>query len=248
MKKRLWIASLLLSVFMLSCGAPRIVRNAEESYKLNSAPEIGGKLALFAMMTGGSSSFNVSSNPAKISDSPYSPARIINDSEIAFPGETSMEGFRQQANDIFLAKLKQKKSDFIIIPPQQVQGLISQSDLIIPYLDFLQNYNYLSASPDFLKDLGVMLNCKYLMTTQLVIISTVKDNSVSFVWTFAKRSTDYSVTILTQIWDLSEGQLIWSGRGTSSTVLGVYVSLPHFDKLAGIASEELLTIVPWRQP
>ncbi len=235
---------LSLLVFAFGCGASGITRFADESYKLNPEIKIEGKLALFSVMAAGSSSFNNKSDAAKVSYAPYSPPRIIQDSEISLPGETSMEGFRNTANDVLLAKFKQTKSELTIIPPKQVQAIINQSDISNPYLKFLRDYNYLSASPDFLKKLGKRLDCKYLMIPRLVVISNINDNSLSLIWAFGKRAADYSVIILGQVWDMSNGKLVWTGRGTSSTTVDVFEQAASFDELAAEASEALIHILP----
>jgi len=155
-----------------------------------------------------------------------------------------MEGFCNIANDILLAKLKEGKSGIDVIPPKQVQGMVNQSEFMGEYLQFLNAYKYLGAHNDFLKKLGASLNCRYLLVPQLVVISNVNDNSLSVIWNFGKRSTDYSVIILAHVWDLSTGELIWTGRGTSFANVSLYDKSPSFDELATGAADELLKLMP----
>ncbi len=245
MKTTMRIAGCLILTFLAgACGTSGIKHLADESYRIKPDIGIEGKLALFSVMAAGSSSLNNKSDTARIAEAPYSPSRIIKNTEISLPTETSMEGFRNTANDILLAKFKQNKSGITIIPPKQVQAIIGQSDISLPYLEFLSSYNYLSVNADFLKKLGDYLNCRYLMIPQLVIISNINDNSMSFVWAFGNRSSDYSVTILGQIWDMSTGELIWTGRGSSSTKVWVYQYPAAFDQLAAAAAAALIRILP----
>ncbi len=235
---------LILTFLVTACGTSGISHFADESYRIKDDIRIEGKLALFSVMAAGSSSLNNKSDTAGIAEAPYSPSRIIKDVEISLPSETSMEGFRNNANDILLAKFKQKMSSITIIPPKQLQAIISRSDITFPYLKFLRTYNYLSINSDFLKKLGGYLDCRYLMIPQLVIISNINDNSMSFVWAFGNRSSDYSVTILGQVWDMSTGELIWTGRGSSSTKVWAYENPASFDQLAAEAAEALIRILP----
>lgn len=235
---------LLLIICSIGCGTSGIVSSAKESYKLGPDDKIEDKLALFSVMAAGSSSFNSKSDKARIVSAPYSQPRIAPGTSVNLPTESSMEGFRNIANDVLLERLKERKSSITIIPPKQVQSIINQSDITGQYLEFLRDYRYLGANSEFLKKLGKLINCRYLLMPQLVVISNVNDNSATFMWRIGKRTTNFSVIILAHVWDLSSGTLIWTGRGTSKTSVGLYQEPASFEIMATKSAEELIGLLP----
>lgn len=235
---------LSVSFLAVGCLSSGIVTSAQESYRVAPNVKVKNKLAVFAMMSAGSSSFNAKSASSRVVSAPYSPSRIIKGSSVSFPVETSMEGFRNAANDIFLESLKDKKHGITIIPPKKVQSIINNSDLVAPYIDFLKNYRYLSANSDFLKKLGKLLDCKHVIISQLILMSNINDNSMSVVWNFGKRSANYSIVIIVHLWDMSSGELVWSGRGSSSNQVSLYEEAASFESLVTKASEELIKVLP----
>ncbi len=236
--------NLLTALFLTGCVTSNVMSSAQVSYRTKTNVNIEDKLAMFSMMSAGSSSFNDKSGSPKIAEAPYSPARIVEGHETSLPTETSIEGFCSIANDILLAKLGQQKPRLTIIPPKQVQSTINQLNITAGYLDFLKTYKYLSANSEFLKKLGDHLNCRYVIIPQLVVISNINDNSMFLVWAFGKKSTDYSVIILAHVWDMSTGELIWTGRGTSTTNVGTYEKPASFDELAAEAAVKLIELLP----
>lgn len=238
------VGYLLLVACGMGCGISNIVSSAKESYKLKPTVKIEGKLALFSLMAAGSSTFNSKSDSLTIAEAPYSQPRIVKGAEVNLPSESSMEGFRNTANDILTEKLKEEKVGLSIIPPKQVQSSINESDITPEYLEFLKNYRFLSADVGFLKKLGELLDCRYLLVPQLVIISNVNDNSASVLWRFGKRTTNYTVVILAHVWDLSTGALAWTGRGTAQTSVGLYEEPASFEALAAKSAEGLITLLP----
>jgi hypothetical protein len=238
------VGYLLLTAYVMGCGTSSVVSSAKESYKLKPTSKIEDKLALFSMMAAGSSTFNSKSDSLRIAEAPYSQPRIVKGAKVNLPSASSMEGFRNTANDILIEKLKEKKNVNTIIPPKQVQSIINESDITSEYLEFLKNYSYLSANLVFLEKLGKLLDCRYLLVPQLVIISNVNDNSASFLWRFGKRTTNYTVVILAHVWDLSTGTLVWTGRGSSKTSVGLYEEPASFEALAAKSAEELIGLLP----
>jgi hypothetical protein len=244
------ITVILWAVFLSvvsGCGSSTVITSARESYRFSPNLTITGRLALFSMMSAGSSSLNIKSDSLRIADAPYSQPRIVQGTSVNLPAGTSMEGFCNAANDILLEKLRGSKLPLIIIPPQQVQSIINRSKLTIPYLRFLNDYRYVSANVYFLKRLSTLISCQYLLVPQLIVISNVNDNSMSIAWNFGRRSSDYTVIILAHLWDMSTGELIWTGRGTSLTYIGSYERAVPFDALAERASKELIKILPIRR-
>lgn len=243
MKNTLKITVIIIFTFLLfGCGPSKIARFAEESYKIEPTIRIEDKLAMFSVMIAESDSLNkIAAGQVKTLESPYVYSKV-NDSTP--PNKNLLEGFSLHTDEIFLAKLKAYRTDLNIIPPKHVQSIINQSDIATDYLKLLTNYNYLSANPEFLKKLGNHLSCKYLIIPQLAVISNSYSNSIYLAWAFGRKSTNYSVTILAQIWDMSTGNLVWSGRSTSSTIVESYKKLPYFDQLASEACEELIRILP----
>ena len=242
MKKTLLFIS-LAAFTLTACGTSTIIRRAEVSYKTDASSALGGRWAVFSMMAAGVSSLNNSQGPLTI-PTPRGPSQKVSDSGVKLPDKNSLEGFRHQANDILLAKLKQKRPALDILPPKQAQSIISQAGLGAEYLQFLGKYDYLGGNPEFLKKLGRVLECRYLMIPQLVIILNSNDNAIYIAWRFGRKSADYSISIMGQVWDLAAGKLIWSGRGSSSTVVNSYKNPPPFGRLAGEAAEALISILP----
>jgi len=238
------VGYLLLVACGMGCGTSRIVSSAKESFKLKPTSKIENKFALFSMMAAGNSTFNSKSDSLTIAEAPYSQPRIVKGAKVNLPSESSMEGFRNTANDILIEKLKEKKTALTLIPPKQVQSIINESNITSEYLEFLKDYRFLSANLGFLKQLGKLLDCRYLLVPQLVIISNVNDNSVSVLWRFGKRTTNYTVVILAHVWDLSNGTLVWTGRGSAETSVGLYEEPASFEALAAKSAEELIALLP----
>ncbi|MBI5555479.1 MAG: hypothetical protein HY920_06490, partial [Elusimicrobia bacterium] len=130
------IFNLLIAISLAGCVPSNVMSSAQVSYRAKGSVNIEDKLAMFSMMAAGSSSFNDKSGAPKIAEAPYSPARIVEGHELSLPNETSIDGFCNIANDILLAKLGQEKQRVAIIPPKQVQSIISQSNINAAYADF----------------------------------------------------------------------------------------------------------------
>jgi hypothetical protein len=110
------VGYLLLTVYVMGCGTSSIVSSAKESYQLKPTSKIEDKLALFSMMAAGSSTFNSKSDSPWIAEAPYSPPRIVKGAKANLPSASSMEGFRNTANDILIEKLKEKKMSILSSP------------------------------------------------------------------------------------------------------------------------------------
>jgi len=239
---KILLVTFFLSGLTLACGTATVSTSSQVSYN-RGTDTIMGTVGLLPIIQAANGSLSSSSTVPKVAEAPYSPPRMLDGSQ-SLQTEGSMEGFRSIADDVLLQNLQALRKNTIVVPPRQIQSLINSSRMTGSYTEFLEQYRNLAANPAFLKSLKSQLKCSTLLVPQLVLLTSVNESSWSFIWNFGKRRCTYTVVILAHLWSMDSGEVIWSGRGTASTTVGIYDDLASFEELATKAVQEMIKSLP----
>ncbi len=242
------LAVLLLAALALGCGTAGIATSSRESYRGDRLERIEGRVALLPVTEADARTIGSLDAPSRAISAPYSDPIIDRGESVRFNAGTGPDRVNHVASDILLEKLRAMARGIEVIPPRRLESVVGRSAARAAFLELRRTYRHLGADPGLLRRLAGVTGCRYLLVPQLVVISNVNDSHRSFVWSFGKRTSSYSVILLGDLWDLSAGELAWSGRGVASTRVGTYEAPAFFDDLAALAAEEFVRALPATGP
>jgi hypothetical protein len=150
------------------------------------------------------------------------------------------DGYRVVLDETLLSRLQTRLPYLRLVPTGDALKMINDAGLTDTYTRFYRDFNTTGMDSGFLKELGKTLHCRYLMVSRGVITESKSDASVSFVWTFGRKSIMRSIKISSQIWDTNTGQQVWEGSGVGYNRLSAYEKAPIAEQMANAAVVNLL--------
>lgn len=232
-----------VALALSACGTADIVTSSKQSYRSAGLTFLSGPLALLPVMEADARTIGASDTATRAISAPYSDPILDRGESSRYNTGTGHDRINPVASDILAEKIR-SAGVIELLPPRRLEGIVGASAVRAEFLAMVRQYRFMGAQPALLKRLAGVLRCRYLLVPQLVVISNVNDSHRSFVWSFGKRTSSYSVILLGDLWDLPSGDLVWSGRGVASTRVGTYEAPAFFDELAGLAADELVRAIP----
>jgi len=236
-------AGLAVAVALLACSSTTTIKGwSEQSYR-NPALTLtsfsnGGMALLPAIILQGQGSSGKSSGSTKLS-APYAPSPPASEPGNPTEGKTH-NGYRVIFDEVLLSTLKKRWPDFLLIPTGDVLKQLNDAGMAEDYGRFDRDFATVGLDGELLKKFGEALQVRYLFISQVVISDSTSDASVSFIWSFGRKSVLSSVKIVTQIWDTRSQQLAWEGSGVAYNRLGAYEKPPLTEQMANMAVQHLV--------
>lgn len=175
---------------------------------------------------------------------PYAPA----------PGKSAKEGrdtalshesYQVILNEILIGKIQTKRPTFKLMPPGDVLIRLNDKNLPCDFRRFSKNFTKSGLEPEQLKCFSKALNSRYLFISQAAVTEYKSDASVTFIWTFGRKSIIRSVNLYGQVWDTQQEKQIWDGFGVGYQRLSAYEGSALFEQMASTAVDSLLkTFIP----
>jgi hypothetical protein len=163
--------------------------------------------------------------------------------------QINKETYRIVFNEMLLRKFQEHYDSVRLMTPGIILKKINDNNLTSRYLQFVQNFQLIGLDEEKLKSFGKVLDCRYLLFSQVVVSEYKSENYYTLVWTFGGKTTLNSVKISSQIWDIESGTQTWEGSGVAYTRVSLYEGPSLIEDLAKQAVESLLeTIAPSPAP
>jgi hypothetical protein len=175
---------------------------------------------------------------------PYAPA----------PGKSAKEGrdtvLSQESNQVILnemliGKIQTKRPSFKLMPPGDVLIRLNDKNLPCDFNRFSKHFTKSGPESEQLKCFSKALNSRYLFISQAAVTEYKSDASVTFIWSFGRKSIIRSVNLYGQVWDTQQEKQIWDGFGVGYQRLSAYEGSALFEQMASTAVDSLLkTFIP----
>jgi hypothetical protein len=175
---------------------------------------------------------------------PYAPAsgKSAKDGNVTV---LSHESYQIILNEILIGKIQTKRPSFKPMPPGNVLIRLNDKNLPCDFPRFSKNFTTSGLEPDQLKCFSKALNSRYLFVTQAAFTEYKSDASVTFVWTFGRKSIIRSVNLYGQVWDTQQEKQVWSGFGVGYQRISAYEGSVLLEQMASTAVDSLLkTFIP----
>jgi len=157
----------------------------------------------------------------------------------------SHESYQVILNEILIGKIQTKRPSFKLMPPGDVLIRLNDKNLPCDLHRFSKNFTKSGLDPEQLKCFSKALNSRYLFISQAAVTEYKSDASVTFIWTFGRKSIIRSVNLYGQVWDTQQEKQIWDGFGVGYQRLSAYEGSALFEQMANTAVESLLkTFIP----
>jgi hypothetical protein len=233
----------LLVVCLLGGCSAKIHRWSEESFRSNDFNEEKFQkegLALLPVIMLDRSLETPLSMDSSHPSAPYA-AAIGKSAKQGSASVLSHESYQVILNEIIIGKIQTKRPSFKLIPPGNVLIRLNDKNLNCDFRGFSKNFTKSGPEPDQLKCFSKALNSRYLFISQAAVTEHKSDASVTFVWTFGRKSIIRSVNLYGQIWDAQQEKQIWDGFGVGYQRLSAYEGSALFEQMANTAVDSLLT-------
>ena len=175
---------------------------------------------------------------------PYAPAR----SESAKEGRNAVlshESYQVILNEILIGKIQTKRPSFKLIPPGDVLIRFNDKNLPCDFTRFSKNFTKSGLEPEQLKCFSKALNSRYIFISQAAVTQFKSDASVTFIWSFGRKSIIRSVKLYGQVWDTQHEKQVWDGFGVGYQRLSAYEGSVLLEQMASTAVDSLLkTFIP----
>lgn len=233
-------------LFLLSaCGPTRIAGWSQQSYRSENLSKNSlkqGRLALLPVILLSHAPGKSGGRNEAIPPAPYTP---YNGPGIVSKGSPPQArgAYQPGLNGILLSSLRSRWPWLHVVPPSEVLKELNDGGMTEVYRRLVRDYPKTGLNTRTLKSLGRVLRCRYVLVVEAVVSTSSTDASVTFVWTFGRRSILRSVQLFGQIWDTMTGRQIWEGCGVGYNRLGAYEKAPLFEALGNRAADSLLTAV-----
>jgi hypothetical protein len=157
----------------------------------------------------------------------------------------SPESYQVILNEILIGKIQTKRPSFKLMPPGDVLIRLNDKNLPCDFRRFSKNFTKSGLDPEQLKCFSKALNSRYLFISQAAVTEYKSDASVTFIWTFGRKSIIRSVNLYGQVWDTQQEKQIWDGFGVGYQRLSAYEGSALFEQMASTAVDSLLkTFIP----
>lgn len=175
---------------------------------------------------------------------PYAPApgKSAKDGSVTV---LSHESYQIILNEILIGKIQTKRPSFRLMPPGDVLIRLNDKNLPCDFRRFSKNFTKSGLEPDQLKCFSKALNSRYLFVSQAAVTEYKSDASVTFIWTFGRKSIIRSVNLYGQVWDTQQEKQIWDGFGVGYQRLSAYEGSVLLEQMVSTAVDSLLkTFIP----
>ena len=187
-------------------------------------------------------------------DQPISPRGAAPSAPYAPAGPENGEGGKQQhiadghrlfLDQILLSKLKTRLPDLQILPSGDSLKRLNDAGLAQAYSRFVQNYPAVGMDASMLQTFGRALNSRYLFISRSIHTESPSAASVTFIWTFGRKTILSAVKLTTQVWDTENEKQLWEGSSVGYNQLRAYENAPLTEQIANMAVDGLLdSIIP----
>jgi hypothetical protein len=166
---------------------------------------------------------------------PYAPA----------PGQSAKDGIATVLSHESYQVIQTKRPSFKLMPPGDVLIRLNDKNLPCDFRRFSKNFTKSGPEPEQLKCFSKALNSRYLFISQAAVTEYKSNASVTFIWTFGRKSIIRSVNLYGQVWDTQQEKQIWDGFGVGYQRLSAYEGSALFEQMASTAVDSLLkTFIP----
>jgi hypothetical protein len=148
--------------------------------------------------------------------------------------------YRSILSEILLSKIQLRHPSLRVVSPGNALKQLNDNGLTGAYVKFNRDFPKLGFDSTLLKQFGKTLNCRYLFISQAIVSESKSEASLTFIWTFGRKSTHRSVKMAGQIWDTDNGRQIWEGLGVGYNDLFSYEKSPLIEEIASQAIDSLL--------
>jgi hypothetical protein len=253
MKPYTWISRsfrpmfvLLVVCFLGGCSA-KIQCWSEESFRSNDFNEENLQkegLALLPVIILDHSLETPTAMDSAPPSAPYAPAS----DKSAKDGSAmvlSHESYQVILNEILIGKIQTKRPSFKLMPPGDVLIRLNDKNLPCDFHRFSKNFTKSGLEPEQLKCFSKALNSRYLFISQAAVTEYKSDASVTFIWSFGRKSIIRSVKLYGQVWDTQHEKQVWDGFGVGYQRLSAYEGSVLLEQMASTAVDSLLkTFIP----
>ncbi|MBE9547743.1 MAG: hypothetical protein IMF10_09680 [Proteobacteria bacterium] len=237
------IWTLLLIILLLSTGCYPIIKGwSQESFRhpefSNGALNQEG-LALLPVIILEGTYKKVEEPTGQIPPAPYAHTTLPADRG---KGKTVIthDAYRIILSEILLSKIQTRRPSLRLISPTDALKRLNDEGLTDAYRKFSSDFPKVGFDDVLLKNFGKALNCRYLFIGQAVVTESKSEASITFVWSFGRKSVLRSVKISGQIWDTFTGRQVWEGFGVGYNTLSAYEKAPLIEEIANQAVDSLL--------
>lgn len=233
--------SLLLLLCTVGCTS-KIKGWSEESFRsVDFKPEKlkTDGLAVLPVMILAPPSETPKDRVGTVSSAPYAPALSEIDKDNP-AGRTTREAYQLILNKTLTGKLQSNRPHFKLVLPGDALIQVNDEKLPCHFRKFSEHFIQNGLDIDQLKCFGKSLKSRYLFITQATVYEEKSEASLTFVWTFGRKSLLRSVKIYGQIWDTENGKQLWEGSGVGYHRLSAYEGSPLIEQMANEAVDRLL--------
>lgn len=170
---------------------------------------------------------------------PYTPKRTPSEGEkdnVVKAGN----GYRVVLDEMLLSRIRKRWPDLKVVPTGDTLKRLNDAGMSGVYAKISRDVTTVGLDTDLLKRLGRALNVRYIFIGRAIVAESHSDASVSFVWTFGRKSILRSVTLSGQIWDTVDERQVWEGSGVGYNRLSAYEKAPLVAQMAAKAVDDLI--------
>ena len=238
---------LALGIALLSTACSTTIRGwSEESFRspgLTRAQLNAGGVALLPVIilrspTPADQSANAANPPA-----PYAPSNRNAMQGHALSAKNG-SGYRIILDEVLLHTLKARWPGLPLVPTGDALKRLNDAGLADAYGRFYNDYPTAGIDGKTLDRFGRALHTRYLLISRAVVSESNSNASVSFIWTFGRRTVLRSVKVDTQIWDTTTQKQVWEGSGVGYNRLSAYEKPPLTEQMATVAMQQMVKNLP----
>ncbi len=174
---------------------------------------------------------------------PYAPDDLSFEPKEISQNSNGSDAERLGISEILLRKLSANIHSITVISPGECLKCINDSGLTTTYLRFDRNFPRLGVDGECLTSFSRALGCRYLLISAAFINEYNSDSSITFIWTFGRKSVLRSVKISGQIWDAESGRKLWEGYAVGYNNMVPYESPPISEEMIDRAVESFVNIM-----
>ncbi len=174
---------------------------------------------------------------------PYAPDDLSFEPREISQNFAGTEAERLGVSEILLHKFRDNIHSIKVISPGECLKCINDSGLTSAYVRFDRNFPKLGVDNECLTSFSRALGSRYLLISAAFLSEHNSDSSVTFVWTFGRKSVLRSVKISGQIWDAESGRKLWEGYAVAYNNMVPYESPPIPEEIMDRAVEKFVNIM-----
>jgi len=149
-------------------------------------------------------------------------------------------GYRVILDEILLSRIRARWPDLKLVPTGDTLKRLNDAGMTGVYAKISRDATTVGLDADLLKRLGRALRVRYVFIGRGIVSESSSEASVSFIWTFGRKSVLSSVTLSGQIWDTAQEKQVWEGSGVGYNRLSAYEKAPLTAQMATKAVDNLI--------